>query len=232
MNTAIGRETDAATLVALLQTMGNPENVAGMGRFGIDTAQALGISNPDMQKFAKSAGRNHPRALELWTFPVREAKALAILTADPRQMTAEEAWTWAQDFRSWEIVDMAADLFVEARLEQALIPRFAADEHEFVRRAAFAMIASAAVHLKKEPDEALVAWLPLIVTHATDERNFVKKAVNWALRNIGKRSRACHGPAVETARALAESADRTARWIGKDALRELTAEKVIARLKR
>ncbi len=117
-----------------------------------------------------------------------------------------------------------------ARFEQVLIPEFAADDREFVRRIAFAMIATAAVHLKKEPDASLLAWLPLIERHAEDERNFVKKAVNWALRQIGKRNAACHGPALALAEKLAGSTDRTARWIGKDALRELSSDKVLARL--
>lgn len=228
----VDNTTTAASLVAYMQTLANPDNAAGMARFGVEISTALGISNPDMRRCAKQAGRSHDRALELWNFDVREAKVLALLTADPRKLTVDQAWSWAQDFRSWEIVDMASDLFVEAALLNALVERCAADEREFVRRTAFAMIASAAVHLKKEPDETLIAYLPLIEASARDERNFVKKAVNWALRNIGKRSRACHGPAVETAAKLAGDANRTARWIGKDALRELTAEKTIARLKR
>ena len=228
---AIGRETTAAALAAWLKTMADPQNIESMARFGINTTAALGISNPVLRQCAKQAGRNHQRALELWRTDLREAKALALLTADPARLTAQEAWRWAGDFGSWEIVDMAADLFVEARLEQTLIPAMAADEREFVRRAAFAMIASAAVHLKQESDETLIAFLPLIERHARDGRNFVKKAVNWALRNIGKRSRACPGPAMETARALAQSEDRTCRWVGRDALRELTAEKTLARIK-
>jgi 3-methyladenine DNA glycosylase AlkD len=110
-----------------------------------------------------------------------------------------------------------------------MIPEFAADEREFVRRTAFAMMAWGSVHLKKRPDEPNHRWLPLIDEYATDNRNFVKKAVNWALRQIGKRSMACHGPALELgSRKLAASDDRTARWIGKDAVKELTAEKTLA----
>lgn len=136
----------------------------------------------------------------------------------------------ADDFNSWEIVDCAADLFVEARLDE-LISEFAADEREFVRRTAFAMISGAAVHRRKEPDAAILAWLPLIEAHSGDSRNFVRKAVSWALRSIGKRNRACHGPALKLAKLLAESPDKTARWIGKDAVRELAGEKLLARLR-
>jgi 3-methyladenine DNA glycosylase AlkD len=227
----IAPSSSADELIAHLKTLRSEENIAGMARFGIDTRTALGISNPDMQRIARTVKRDHARALILWRSGIREARILALYTAEPAQLAPDEARRWADDFNSWEIVDTAADLFVEARLEKIFIPEFADDEREFVRRTAFAMIASAAVHLKKEPDEMLLAWLPLIEAHATDPRNFVRKAVNWALRNIGKRNRFCHGPALALAERLAASTDRTARWIGKDAVRELSNEKLLARLK-
>lgn len=151
-------------------------------------------------------------------------------TADPKALTLEEARRWADGCNSWEVVDTVADLFVAARFERELIREFSADEREFVRRIAFAMIATAAVHLKKEPDATLLAWLSLIERHAGDERNFVKKAVNWALRQIGKRNASCHGPALALAERLAESTNRAARWTGKDAVRELSSDKVLERL--
>jgi 3-methyladenine DNA glycosylase AlkD len=226
----IGPSSSAAELIAHLRTLRSEENIAGMARFGIATETALGISNPDLQKIARLAKKDHARAKTLWASGIREARLLALYTMEPGTLTPAEAADLAADFKSWEIVDCAADLFVEAKLD-ALISDFAADPGEFVRRTAFAMIAGAAVHRKKEPDAALLAWLPLIETHATDPRNFVRKAVNWALRNIGKRNRACHGPALGLAERLAGSADKTARWIGKDAVRELTSEKLLARLK-
>ncbi|CAN7318695.1 DNA alkylation repair protein [Rhizobium sp. LjRoot258] len=227
----IGPSSSAAELIAHLQALRSEENIAGMARFGIVTETALGISNPDLQKIARAAKRNHARALELWQSNIREARLLALYTAEPKKLTPDIARSWADDFDSWEIVDCAADLCVEARIE-ALVPEFAADDREFVRRTAFAMMAGAAVHLKQEPDETLLAWLPLIAAHAADPRNFVRKAVNWALRNIGKRNLRCHGRALALAESLAASHDRTARWIGKDAVRELTSEKVVARLER
>ena len=217
-------------IVAHLESLRSEANLAGMARYGIRTDAALGISNPDMQRVARLVGRDHARAMALWETGIREARLLAIYTADPRRLTADEARRWVDDFASWEIVDAAADLFVEARLDPVLVPEFAADEREFVRRAAFAMIAGAAVHLKKEPDATLIAWLPLVERHAQDGRNFVRKAVNWALRNVGKRSMACHAPALALAEKLAASGDRTARWIGRDAVRELAAERTLARL--
>lgn len=224
--------SSADEIVAHLKSLRSAENVAGMARFGIRTETALGIFNPDMQKIAKLVRRDHARAQALWRTGIREARMLALYTADPRRLTTDEARRWVDDFNSWEIVDTAADLFVEARLDAVLVPEFAADEREFVRRTAFAMIASIAFYRRDEPDSAATAWLPLIERHATDGRNFVKKAVNWALRNIGKRNMACHAPALALAEKLAASDDRTARWIGKDALRELTSEKMLARLAR
>ena len=222
----------AAWIVAHLETLRSEKNIAGMARYGIRTDTALGISNPHLRRIARLVGRDHARAMELWQTGIREARMLALYTADPARLTADEARAWAADFASWEVVDTAADLFVAAGLEAALVPEFAEDGREFVRRAAFAMIAGAAVHLREAPDAALLARLPLIERHAGDHRNFVKKAVNWALRNIGKRSLACHAPALALAQRLAASDDRTARWIGADAARELRDETILARLRK
>jgi 3-methyladenine DNA glycosylase AlkD len=226
----IGPSSSAADLIAHLRTLRSEDNIAGMARFGIATEGAIGISNPDLQKIARLAGKDHARARALWASGIREARMLALYTFEPKELTAAEARELAAGFNSWEIVDCAADLFVEAGLD-ALIADFAADEREFVRRTAFAMIAGAAVHRKQDPDESLLAYLPLIEAHATDGRNFVRKAVNWALRNIGKRNATCHRPALALAERLAAGADRTARWIGKDAVKELTSEKLLARLR-
>lgn len=227
----IGPSSDAEAILAHLRSLRSEENIAGMGRFGIVTDDALGISNPVLQKLARQVKKNPERAMALWQSGIREGRMLALYTFDPKQLDAVTARRLAGDFNSWEIVDTAADLFVEAGLLEALVGEFAADEREFVRRTAFAMIAGASVHLKNEPDTLLIGYLPLIEAHSTDPRNFVKKAVNWALRNIGKRSRTCHGPALALAERLATGTDKTARWIGKDALRELTDPKTIARIK-
>ncbi|PDT14098.1 DNA alkylation repair protein [Rhizobium sp. J15] len=226
----IGPSSSAAELIAHLETLRSEENVAAMARFGIVTDRALGISNPDLRAVARQAKKDHLRAMELWRSDIREARLLALYTSEPRRLTAAEARHWADDFNSWEIVDCAADLFVEARLDE-LIWLFAADERQFVRRTAFAMIAGAAVHRKKESDAAVLGFMPLIEAHSDDARNFVRKAVNWALRSIGKRNLACHAPALALAKLLAENPDQTARWIGKDAVRELGDEKLLARLR-
>jgi len=230
--TGLSPASTAAEILAHLQSLRNETDIAGMARFGIVTDRALGISNPVMQTIGRAIKKNHARAFALWATGIREARLLAIYTFEAKRLTAADAMRLAADFDSWEIVDSAADLFVAARLEAQLVPTFAADDREFVRRAAFAMMASGAVHLKGEPDAAILAWLDLIARHASDPRNFVRKAVNWALRNIGKRNIACHAPALALAEKLAASGDKTERWIGKDAARELRSPAVLARLQR
>jgi len=214
-------------ILVYLKAQRDEANIDGMARFGIVTDTALGISNTTLRAIGRRIKRNHARALELWDTGIREARLLAAFTAEPRKMTAGTARAWAADFNSWEIVDGVADLFADAGLHDPLIAEFAADEREFVRRTAFSMMAWGAVHMKKEPDATVLAWLPLIEQHAGDPRNFVKKAVNWALRQIGKRNGDCHNPALALAETLAASGDKTRRWIGKDAVRELTDPRIV-----
>lgn len=203
-----------------------------MARFGITTDKAFGVGNAELRPFARTLGRNHDRALALWQTGFREACLLALFTAEPDRVGAAQARAMATEFNSWEIVDTAADLFTEAGLLDELAPEFAADDREFVRRTAFAMIAWGAVHLKKRDDADFLNWLPLIETHARDPRNFVRKAVNWALRQIGKRSMGLHGPALALAEKLAASQDKAARWVGKGAVKELTDPETLDRISR
>src|SRR5262245_12967336 len=216
--------------IAHLRSLANEANRAGMARFGINTATALGVGNTPVRALGRKIKRNHTRALALWASNIREARLLAAFTDEAAKVTRAQCLEWAAEFDSWEIVDGVSDLFVDTPFWRELVEEFAADEREFVRRTAFAMLAWAAVHLKKEPDATFIGYLPLVEAHARDPRNFVKKAVNWALRQIGKRSSALHGPALAMAEGLAVSEDRTARWIGKDAVKELTSEAVRERL--
>lgn len=222
---------DAGAVVAWLKAHELPENRAGMARFGIKADRTFGVPLAQLRPLARKLKRNHGRALALWETGTRDARLLAGLTGEPGRMTPRIAMQWAGDFDSWDVVDGVSDLFVDMAGWRGLIDAFAADEREFVRRTAFAMTAWASVHRKKEPDETFLGLLPLIEAHATDPRNFVKKAVNWALRQIGKRSQALHGPALALSQKLAASPDRTARWIGRDAVRELTDPKTLERLK-
>lgn len=224
----LGPTSTAAEIIAHLHAIGSEENRQGMKRYGIRIDRALGISHGVQRDIARKIRRNHERALELWATGITEAQFIASVTADPKRFTADDARRWAAEFDSWDIVDGVSDLFVDTDHWLELIEEFAADEREFVRRTAFAMMAWSVVHRKKEPDETFLGFLPTIERYATDDRNFVKKAVSWALRSIGKRSRTMNAAALRTARKLADSSDRTARWIGKEAIRDLTSEKTLA----
>jgi len=211
---ALSPASSADEIVVLLRTLGSEENRKGMLRYGIRIERALGISHGVQRRIATKIKRNHERALALWASGITEAQFIASLTADPKQVTPDLARAWAAEFDSWDIVDGVSDLFVDTDNWKDLIAGFAADEREFVRRTAFAMIAWSVVHRKKEPEETLAGFLPLIETHATDPRNFVRKAVSWALRSLGKRSRALNAAALELAERLAASDDRTAAGSG------------------
>lgn len=227
---ALSPASTAEEVSAHLRSLASEESRAGMARFGIATGRALGIPNAVLNPIAKQVKRNHARAAALWATDIREARLLAILTDEPSQVTRAQIDAMAAEFDSWEIVDHAAHLICAANLAHEIIPAYAADEREFVRRTAFSTIATAAMHLKKEADDTFVAWLQLIEAQADDGRNFVRKAVSWALRQTGKRSRLLHTHALAVAERLAASEDKTARWIGKDALRELTDPKTLERL--
>ncbi len=220
----------AAEIVAHLRSIGSEENRHGMHRYGIKIDRALGIPHGVQRQIAKRIKRNHERAFELWDSGIMEAQFIASVTADPKRFTAEDARRWAASFDSWDIVDGVSDLFVDTDSWRDLIEEFADDEREFVRRTAFAMMAWSVVHRKTEPEATFDGFMRLIEAHATDERNFVKKAVNWALRSIGKRSMALHASALASAERLAASQDKTARWIGRNAVKELTDPKQLARL--
>ena len=184
---------DAEDVLAHLKTAGSEENRAGMARLGIRIERAFGVGLTVLRPLACRIGRNHDRALRLWESGWREARLLAAFTDDPAKVTIEQCRRWAADFDSWEIVDGVADVFVDTSFWRELIEEFAGDRREFVRRTAFAMLAWAAVHRKEEPDATFLGYLPLIEAHSGDPRNFVRKAINWALRQIGKRSLALRG---------------------------------------
>jgi 3-methyladenine DNA glycosylase AlkD len=222
---------EVAVILAELRALGSEENRAGMARFGINTEKAFGVSMAAQRPLQRKYRRNHELAVALWATGYHEARILAALIDDPNKVTRRQMDAWAADFNSWDLCDQACmKLFARSPFVAEKIPKWAKDKREFVRRAAFATIAGYAVHAKAG-DEAFLPFLDLIERYATDSRNFVRKAVNWALRQIGKRSAGLHKPALALAKRLAASDDNTARWIGKDAVRELTDPKQIARLK-
>ncbi|MCF3651371.1 DNA alkylation repair protein [Synoicihabitans lomoniglobus] len=214
----------ATALIAELRAAGDPRNVAGQQRFGIRTSdEQLGCSMPLLRGLAKAHRRNQPLALALWEQPVHEARILAALTADPSQFTPKLMDSWITGFDSWDVCDQTCmNVFRHTPHAFGRVRAWSNREPEFERRAAFALLATLGVHAKKEPDQTFLDFLPLIATAATDERNFVKKAVNWALRQIGKRrSPPLHAAALQLAEELAASPSPSARWIGRDAVREL-----------
>jgi 3-methyladenine DNA glycosylase AlkD len=223
-------QSSADEIIAHLRSIGSEENRLGMLRYGIKIDRALGIPHGVQRQIARKIKRNHERAFELWGSGIMEAQFIASVTADPKRFSVADARQWASSFDSWDIVDGVSDLFVDTDAWKDLIDEFAADEREFVRRTAFAMMAWSVVHRKQEPEATFLAFLPIIEAYATDGRNFVKKAVNWALRSTGKRSMAMHGAALAVAERLARSTDKTARWNGKNAVRELTNAKTLERV--
>jgi len=221
----------AKTVLAELKALGSEEGRAGMARFGINIEKAFGVSMAASRPLVRKYRRQHDLAAALWTSGIHEARILAALIDDPDLVTPRQMDSWAADFNSWDLCDQACmKLFARTPYVPDKVAKWAEDEREFVRRAAFATIAGYAVQAKKATDAEFMPFLALIERHATDPRNFVRKAVNWALRQVGKRSRGLHGPALALAEELAASYDKTARWIGKDAVRELTDPKQIARI--
>jgi 3-methyladenine DNA glycosylase AlkD len=213
----------AKAILDELRSLGSEENRAGMARFGINTDTAYGIPMTVLRPIARRYRRDHDLAVALWQTGQHEARILAAMIDDPQKVTRRQVDSWAADFDSWDLCDQACGrLFALTPFVNAKVVRWAKDKREFVRRAAFALIAGYTVHAKRVADAEFIAFLPLIEAAATDPRNFVRKAVNWALRQIGKRSPTLHAPALAVAKRLAASEDRTARWIGKDAVRELT----------
>lgn len=221
---------DVASILRRLKAQGSPENVAGMARFGIAVRNAYGVPLGPLKAMARELGRDHTRAHALWATGNREARVLAIFTADPKQMTPAEMNRWVRDIESWDICDgCAIHLFRKTPFAWNLALKWARQKQEFVRRAGFALIATLAVHDKQAPDETFLEVLPLIESTSDDERNFVRKAVNWALRQIGKRNAVLRVAAMEVARRLGDSENKTARWIGKDAIRDINASLVRGR---
>ena len=220
----------ASAIVAALQAAGTAENRAGMARFGI-TGNTAGVSLAAMKPIARGHARNHALAAALWQSGLHEARIMACDLDEPAKVTPEQMDRWAADFDNWALCDGAClHLFVRTPFVEDKIRQWAEDEREYVRRAAFSLIAVYAVHGKTIPDSVFAGFLELVERHASDPRNYVRKAVNWALRQIGKHSVALHGPALALARRLASSDDRSARWIGKDAVRELTDPRQLQRL--
>lgn len=213
-----------------LKAAGDPARLAGMARVGIVTRRAYGVSISDIRRLARSIGRDHDLAGKLWAAGVRETRILATMIEEPDRITGEQMEEWVGGVDSWDVCDHMCSLFGRTALAIPKAVEWSTREEEFIKRAAFALIAAAAVHDKSAGDRVFERLLPVIRAQTTDERNYVKKAVNWALRQIGKRNVRLNEKAIETARRIHLIDSKAARWIASDALRELTSEAVRARL--
>ncbi|GMR09358.1 MAG: DNA alkylation repair protein [Anaerolineae bacterium] len=223
--------TAADAVLEQLRDKGSARNVEGMGKFGMATDQRLGVPVPEMRKIAKGIGKDHELALELWKTGVQEARIVASMIDVPEQVSEDQMEAWVVDFDSWDVCDQVClNLFEKTAFSQQKIDEWSVREEEFVKRAAYALIAGLAWHDKKAADDRFIGYFPVIKHGATDERNFVKKAVNWALRNIGKRNSVLNAAAIKTANEIQQMDSKSARWIASDAIRELESEKVQAKL--
>ena len=211
-----------AEALQLIRAEARPEQLEALARFAIGGEGRLGLSVPQMRAVARQLGRDHALALALWDTAIPDAQIVAGLIAEPAKLTLAQMDRWTQGMGAWDVCDQACNnAFRKSPLAWARIPVWAARREEFVRRAGYALLAVMAVHDKQRPDTDFLALLPLIEAAADDERNFVKKAVNWALRQIGKRSDVLLPAAIACAERLRERPEKSARWIGADALREL-----------
>ncbi len=219
-------------ILEILHNNKDPKSAGAMKRFGIISKNVLGIRKPFLRKLAKQIGKNHNTALQLWDSGIHEARILASMIDEPKFVTAEQLDKWTNDFDSWDICDQCCiNLYIKTKFCNEKIFEWAESEKEFVKRTAFSLIAVSAVHLKKEKDDVFLKYLKLIEDKSADNRNFVKKAVNWALRQIGKRNLFLNEEAIKTAEKLLAFNSSSAKWIASDALRELRSEKIIKRLK-
>jgi 3-methyladenine DNA glycosylase AlkD len=222
---------DLMEIFKLLENEGNAENREGMARFGINVEHAYGVSIPRLRKIAKEPGKSHALAQELWESSVHESKILACLVDDPLKVTEGQMEKWVMDFDSWDICDLCCgNLFDRTPLAFRKAFEWSSREEEFVKRAGFVLMAALSVHDKKADNEEFLDFLPVIKKEATDGRNFVRKAVNWSLRQIGKRNAELNIAAIQTAKELQAMESKSAKWIASDAIRELTGMAVRSRL--
>jgi 3-methyladenine DNA glycosylase AlkD len=224
--------TQTNTILTTLYSKGNPKNVEGMARFGIKSKdKILGVSTPFLRSLKKSIGKNHDLALDLWQTEILEARILAAFISDPKLMKKTIINRWVRDFDNWAICDgVCMHCFRDTPYAHEMIRPWTKRKEEFIRRAGFTMIATLAVSDKESDNAVFLAYLPLIKEYTTDERNYVKKAVNWALRQVGKRNMKLNAAAIKMAKEIQKLDSSSAKWIAADALRELQSSNVQKRL--
>jgi 3-methyladenine DNA glycosylase AlkD len=225
-------QTQVTEILTWLEAQGTARDRQGMARFGITSRRVFGVSMQTMRPLARRLGRNHELAAALWATGWHEARILASMVEEPARVTPRQMESWARDFDNWAVCDsVCSQLFDRTPYAMAKVQAWSSRKAEFVKRGAFAMIAGLAVHDRRRPDRDFLQLLPIIDRASTDERNFVMKAVNWALRQIGKRNAALNVRATALAAELRTRESRAARWVGHDAYRELTSPAVQTRLR-
>jgi len=222
---------DYEGILKQLKSLSDPKAVAGMARFGINPKDTYGVSIPVLRKMAKGIGKNHVFAQKLWDSGIHEARILAGMIDLPERVTEKQMKHWVKDFNSWDVCDqVCSNLFDKTKFAHKKAIEWSKRREEFVKRAGFVLMAALAVHDKEASDKEFLKFLPIIKREATDERNFVKKAVNWALRQIGKRNSALNKIAIQTAKEIQKIDSKSAPWIASDAIRELTSGAVQKKL--
>jgi 3-methyladenine DNA glycosylase AlkD len=220
-------------LIEKLKSLSNPRALAGMGRFGINLENTYGVSIPVLRKMAKQIGQNHLLALKLWNSNIHEARILAGMIDVPEEVTEKQMERWVKDFDSWDVCDqVCSNLFDQTKFAHKKALDWSKRGEEFVKRAGFVLMAALAVHDKEAGDKDFLKFLPILKREALDERNFVKKAVNWALRQIGKRNLHLNQMAIQMAKEIQGIDSKSAKWIASDAIRELASEAVQKRFQR
>lgn len=218
-------------ILSNLESLSNPEVVNGMNRFGINPKKTYGISIPNLRKIAKEIGKDHKLAQELWSTEIHEARILASMIDIPDNLTNGQMEKWVKDFDSWDLCDQCcANLFEKTDLAYQKSFEWSSREEEFVKRAGFVLMARLAVSDKKAENNIFIKYFPIIKRESNDERNFVKKAINWALRQIGKRNIHLNKLAITTAKEIYIINSKSAKWIASDAIRELESNVIQKRL--
>jgi len=219
-------------VIEKLKKKSNQKDKKGMVRFGIETDKALGIRVWELRKMAKEIGKNHDLALDLWDTDIHEARMLATMIDNPKEVTEKQMNNWVIDFNSWDICDQAcSNLFDKTTHLHKKILEWVEDDREFVRRAGFVLIATSAVHRKEWKDKDFERYFTLIEKYSDDNRNFVKKAINWVIRQMGKRNKTLNKKCIALAKNIQKRDSKVAKWIARDAIRELESEKVQMKLR-
>ena len=219
-------------VVKKLKSLANKKNVEGMARFGINPKNTLGVSVPKLRDLAKKIGKNHLLADQLWKSGIHEARLLAGFIDDYKLVSEKQMEKWVLDFDSWDVCDQVCrNLFDKTEFAFDKAIKWSKRKEEFVKRAGFALMASLACHDKKATDKMFLKFFPVIKKESVDERNFVRKAINWALRQAGKRNAVLNKEAIKVAKEIQKINSKTAKWIANDAIRELKSSSIKKRLK-